>query len=238
MAIEQFNVTNRIHLLIFDTQKDVASTFLRFQEHYESPEFRGKIFSLEEFKKWYVQNSPKGKETGEFTYYSDWNGFNIPSSVLKPFYQGKFDPLSEQERKFLERFKDEPEPFYVIGVHRATKKFYALLGHEVAHGLFYTDETYRNEVLKLLSKFDTELIREELRSKGYHEQVLDDEVHAYIIDTDRKIKAPIPKELVTKLRTLYEEHLRLNDARFPHLPKITIATPAPRLDHAMRALTK
>lgn len=218
MAIEQFNVTNRIHLLIFDTQKDVASTFLRFQEHYESPEFRGKIFSLEEFKEWYVQNSPKGKETGEFTYYSDWNGFNIPSSVLKPFYQGKFNPLSEQERKFLQRFKDEPEPFYVIGVYRATKNLGAILRHETAHGLFFTDETYRNEVLKILSQFDTESIRDELRSKaGYHEQVLDDEVHAYSIDTGRKIKTPIPKGLVTKLRTLYEEHLSLNDACFPPL---------------------
>jgi hypothetical protein len=218
MAIEQFNVTNRIHLLIFDTQKDVASTFLRFQEHYESPEFMGKIFSLEEFKEWYVQNSPKGKETGEFTYYSDWNGFNIPSSVLRLFYQGKFDPLSEQERKFLERFKDEPEPFYVIGVHKSTKKLKASLQHEVAHGLFFTDEHYRNEVLRLLTQFDTEPIREELRSKaGYHEQVLDDEVHAYSINTGRKLKTPIPQELVTKLRTLYEEHLRLNDARFPPL---------------------
>ncbi len=216
MLVEQFNVTNRIHLLIFDTQKEVASTFLRFQEHYESPEFRGKIFSLEEFKRWYIQNSPNGKQTGKFTYYFDWNGFNIPSSVLKPFYQGRFDPLSEQERKFLERFKDELEPFYVIGVHKETKNLNSYLRHEIAHGLFFTDEDYRNEVLKLLSQFDTEHIKEELSSKaGYHEQVLDDEVHAHSIATGRKLKIPIPQELVTRLRRLNDKYLEINNARFP-----------------------
>lgn len=218
MHIEQYNITNKIHLLVFDTQKDVASTFLRFQEFYESPEFRGKTFSLDEFKKWYVQNSPNGQKTGEFTYYSDWNGFNIPSSVLRPFYEGKFDSLSEQERNFLEKFKNEPEPFYVIGVHKATKNLDAYLQHEVAHGLFFTDENYKNKVLKVISKFDTESIRKELRSKaGYHEQVLDDEVHAYSICTGGKLKTPIPKGLVTELRILYDKYLEINNARFPTL---------------------
>lgn len=216
MHIKQQNVTERIHLLIFDTQKDVTSTFLRFQEHYESPKFRNEIFSLEEFKEWYIQNSPNGRKTDEFTYYSDWNGFNIPSFIMKPFYEGKFDPLSEQERKFLEKFKDEPEPFYIVGVHKTTKNLDFYLRHEVAHGLFYTDEIYRTEVLKLLSQFDVEKIKEELRSKaGYHEQVLDDEVHAYIIYTRKKLKTPIPNVLVTKLRKLYKEHLKINNAHFP-----------------------
>jgi len=107
MRIEHQTLTDRIHLLIFPTQRDVTLTLLRFQEHYESPKFRGKIFSLEEFKRWYVANSPNGIKTGEFTYYTDWNGFNIPSYVLQPFRDGKFNPLSEQERKFLDIFKDE-----------------------------------------------------------------------------------------------------------------------------------
>ena len=56
----------------------------------------------------------------------------------------------------------------------------------------------------LLSQFDLEPIREELRSKaGYHEQVLDDEVHAYSIDTGKKLKTPISKRLVTKLKRLF-----------------------------------
>jgi len=205
MYIEHQKLTDRIHLLIFNTQRDISSTFLRFQEHYESPKFRGKIFSLEEFKRWYVQNSPKGIKTGEFTYYTDWNGFNIPSYVLKPFYSGKFNPLSEQEKKFLEIFKDEPEPFYVIGIHRETKKLNLFLKHEIAHGLFYTDKDYRGEVLAILSQFDVKPIKIELRSKaGYHEQVLEDEVHAYIIASGKRLKTSIQKKLSLKLRKIYK----------------------------------
>jgi hypothetical protein len=216
MRIEHQTLTDRIHLLIFDTQRDVTSTFLRFQEHYESPEFRGKTFSLDEFKKWYVPNSPKGRKTGEFTYHTDWNGFNIPSYVLKPFYSGKFNPLTEQERKFLEIFKDEPEPFYIIGVHRATKKLSSLLKHEIAHGLFYTDENYRSEVLGVLSHFDVEPIKVELRSKaGYHEQVLEDECQAYSIASLKKLKTSIPKELSNNLRMIYRKYLKMKGARIP-----------------------
>ena len=215
MNIEHKNVTPKIHLLIFNSQKEVASTFLRFQEHYESPKFKDKAFSLEEFKAWYIQNSPKGKETSEFTYYSDWNGFNIPSYVMKPFYEGKFNPLSEQEKNILIKFKNEPEPFYIIGVHRGVKNLRAYLIHEVAHGLFYTDKVYRAEVLNYLSQYPIDKIKEEFRSKaGYHEEVLDDEVHAHTIDTDRKMKTPIPRGLVIKLRRLYHKHLETNKAIF------------------------
>lgn len=63
----------------FSSQEELASTFLRFQEHFESPSFKGKIFSLDDYKRWYIKHSPNGQKTGEFTYYSDWSGFNIPS---------------------------------------------------------------------------------------------------------------------------------------------------------------
>lgn len=208
MKIEYQVLADKIHLLIFDTQRDITSTFLRFQEHYESPQFRGKIFSLEEFKKWYIQNSPKGRKTGKFTYYTDWNGFNIPSYALKPFYQGKFDPLSEQEKKILEIFKNKSEPFYIIGIYRKTKKINLLLKHEVAHGLFYTNKNYRHEILEVLSKFNIEPIKEELRSKaGYNEQVLEDEVHSHGISSAKKLKTKIPRELTKQLQEIYKRYL-------------------------------
>lgn len=71
----------------FDDPHDCAATFLRFQEHYESPEFRGKIFTLEEYQRWYIAHSPRGQTTGAFTYEEDWTGFNIPSEILDPFYR-------------------------------------------------------------------------------------------------------------------------------------------------------
>ena len=52
---------------------------MRFQEHYESPEFTGTVFTVGAFRKWYAETY------GAFTYASDWSGFNIPGTVLEPF---------------------------------------------------------------------------------------------------------------------------------------------------------
>jgi hypothetical protein len=148
MQIEHKTLPHRIHLLVFDKQRDLASTFLRFQEHYESPEFAGKIFSLDEYKQWYVEQSSRSSEDGVFTYYEDWSGFNIPSRILRPFYEGRFDPLSESEQRILDIFKDEKGIFYIIGLSKDNKKFQISLEHEVAHGLFFIDSEYREKVLK------------------------------------------------------------------------------------------
>ncbi len=208
MDIEHKKLADRIHLLTFENQMDITSTFLRFQEYYESPKFREKFFTLEEFKAWYIKNSPKGIVSGEFTYYFDWNGFNIPSYVLKPFYEGKFNPLTEQEKSFLDIFKNEIGTFYIIGIHKKAKTKNQLLEHEIAHGLFYTNNSYKIEVKKVLSQFDVEVIKEELRQKaGYCEEVLEDEVHAYSIDEESNLKTLVPKKLSAELRKLYKKYL-------------------------------
>lgn len=214
MKIKHISLTSKIHLLVFETRKDLASTFLRFQEYYESPKFMGKIFSLAEFKKWYVRNSLDGIKTGKFTYYKDWNGFNVPSYVLRPFYSGKFDPLSEKEKKILNIFKNQKDPFYVIGVHTHSKRSKYTLKHEIAHGLFYTDKDYKKKILSTLSKFNLSSIKNELRSNGgYHEKVLNDECQAYSIASDTKLKTPIPKILSRKLRIIYKKHIKLKEVR-------------------------
>jgi hypothetical protein len=166
-------------------------TFLRFQEHYESPRFRGKIFSLDEFKKWYVKNSKKGKSSGMFTYCSDWGGFNIPSYVLKPFYEGRFDPLSKKEKNMLDIFRNKTGKFYIIGTFGRTAESKKTLKHEVAHGLFYTNPDYKKGVLKILNTLGKSALKKvhaHLGSKtGYHESVFTDETHAYILTGMKKL---------------------------------------------------
>lgn len=200
-------VIGKIHLLTFDNRQELARTFLRFQEHYESPGFKGRVFTLDEFKQWYVKHSPKGKKAGKFTYYSDWSGFNIPSPVLKRFYAGEFDPLSYKERRLLEIFADVKGEFYIIGVHRKAKDLHALVKHEMAHGLFATNMTYRRKVLATLKRFDLTGLKNNLRSKsGYHEDVLDDECHAYSL-TPGKRRALIPVELEKELNMIYRSYV-------------------------------
>ena len=202
MKITKEQILDKVFLLTFENQKEITSTFLRFQEHYESPKFRNKIFTLEEFKKWYSDLK------GGFSYYTDWNGFNIPSYILKPFYDGKFDPLSEKEKQLLKLFKNENGKFYIIGIHKDTKSVVNLLKHEMAHGLFYTNDEYRKNVQNILAQYDLKKIKNELREKGgYHEEVLDDEVHAYSLDSVNKLKSHIPAKMKKSLQDEYQKVL-------------------------------
>ena len=210
MKIKTVNITDKIFLLIFENQYELTSTFLRFQEFYESPKFKGQIFTLDEYKKWYASLKCS------FTYYTDWSGFNIPSFVLQPFYEGKFNPLSLKEKRLIRLFKGVTGDFYIIGISKTTEKLAGVLKHEVAHGLFYTDSMYRDSIISIMSKFDLTSIKKELSSMGgYHDDVLDDEVHAYALEHVSKIKAKIPKELHEKLIRNYQKALVVHNVSFP-----------------------
>ena len=204
---------DKVYHLIFETKKELVATFLRFQEHYESPEFRGKVFTLKEFREWYIKNSENGKKTGRFTYYSDWDGFNIPSSILKPFYEGRFDPLSRREKILLDEFQAMKDTrFYLIG--SSGDKAHGALNHEIAHGLYYTNDEYHasiDGILKAIPKKTRKKIQKFFHDMGYHEGSADDEMHAVLLEyddyfedagiTDKSI--PIAHERIKKLFTGY-----------------------------------
>ncbi len=199
--MEKQEIRKNIFLLKFNDQVEQASTFLRFQEHYESPEFRGKIFSLDEFKDWYT------KQKGSFSYYTDWIGFNFPSEVLKPFKGGKFDPLSEKEKEILKLFEGVEDPFYVISVYAVDEKqeMSYLLKHEIGHALFYTESEYKKKAQEILSRYDLTDLKDWLRSRGgYHEDVIEDECHAFALTGSKKLTVPIQPELRKEMEELFE----------------------------------
>ena len=168
--------------VMFANRVELNSTMLRFGEYYESAKFRGKIFTLHEFKKWYIKNSVGGKKTGKFTYYHDWSGFNIPSTILKPFYDGKFNPLSDKEKEFLKKFKKYKGKYYIIAVYRGMDSYSQM--HEIAHALFYINPEYRNQVLRILKDVDPVIKKQifaYLRKYVYNKSVWMDEMHAYIL---------------------------------------------------------
>lgn len=185
MMPECREIKKNIYHLIFPSKGQPAKTLLRFQEHFESPRFRDKIFSLDEYKKWYIANSPRGKKTGRFTYYRDWDGFNIPSNILEPFYKGKFDPLSKEEKTILRLFKNKrKKKFYIIATFRNSGRY--LFKHEVAHGLFYTNPKYKKEVTKILKRIDRKVKRQITNyltryGGGYNRKVWTDEIHAHVL---------------------------------------------------------
>lgn len=202
---------NIYHILIKD-QKERASAMIRFQEHYESPfkEIRGKIFTLGQLKALGAR-SAKGANTycGGHKIDADWNGYNWPSYVLKPFIHGLFDPLTEYEQDIVETFKRNMGNFYVICTDGEEA-----LAHEIMHGLFYTQPNYKKEVLKILKTMDLKDLNKYLISIGYDKSVLEDEAQAYIGADFEWICEKVPslskyKKESDKLNALYNRYKKI-----------------------------
>ncbi|CAL1163465.1 unnamed protein product [Cladocopium goreaui] len=163
-----------------DSRLVLGSTFLRFQEYYEcpNPEIRHHAFEFNQFKTWYVQ-----KNRGGFDYYLQWPGFNIPSWVLDDARAGKLgSPLRPQEDAFLRAVPADAK--YVIG---SCEKDLQTLQHELAHGLYGTNENYREAVAQSLAKLPPrrwEASRRVLLDLGYVDDkvILEDEMQAYMIE--------------------------------------------------------
>lgn len=188
-------VCQGIYHIGFEDQLQMAKSLIRFQEHYESPKFRGKVFTLGEYREWY------SNEYGGFTYYKDWTGFNFPSHVLDNFRKGLFDPLSSEEREVLETIPASLEKFYVIATHSDSSDDDAFL-HEVCHGFYYTNHKYRDKVNKALERYPAIEVGNALIDMGYHNDVIEDETHAYIsVNSDILDKKGIsyPKKLKDRL---------------------------------------
>ena len=199
-------------------KKNLTRTFIRFQENYESPEFRGKIFSLKEYKKWYIKNDKKSKKYGKFFYFSQWGGFNIPSYVLENFYNGKFKNITERERKILKIFeKIRGQNFYIIGIFKSNKKIQSgYIDHETAHGLFYTNKDYKKKVLKIVEEEKNKTLKSLFKflknSSGYHPDVYLDELQAYCVNgyaplTKDSKSFEETKKTAEKIQKIYKEFL-------------------------------
>lgn len=165
-----------IYHLSFANHFMMNATFMRPQEYYESPKFRGKVFTTAEFRSWYSASRPHG----QFSYYTDWSGFNLPDRALKPFILGAFEPLSPLEQILTETFRDMKGPLYLIGTLQGDER--VTLRHEIAHALYHTNPEYRKEVERTLRSLNLTPINRGLKRMGYHHLRWRDEAHAYIGD--------------------------------------------------------
>jgi hypothetical protein len=155
----------------------VAKIVVRFQEHYDEKEFRGKIFTLDEFKKYYSKG-------GKFTYYYDWNGFNFPDYAVKKFLEGKFDPLSPEEKWLIDNIRanvDLSKPYYIVGYSNGDED---TINHERAHALYYLSPDYKKEVdaiVDSIPKSELGTLNEFMKARNYHPSVYKDEMQAYLM---------------------------------------------------------
>jgi hypothetical protein len=162
-------------LISADSVEELADSFMRFQEYYESPFWADKVFTIGQYKQWY--SSTYGADTYRF----DWRGFNFPSFVLKPFRDGLFDPLTENEKTILNLLRYRIDEFYIIGSNTDD-----VLGHELCHALYHSNETYRTEINKIIDKHKKDIKKalDFLLKLGYHKKVLYDEFQAYVLEND------------------------------------------------------
>lgn len=163
----------------YDDPRIMSNAFMRFQEHYESPKYRGKIFDKPEFMQWYE------KKYGT-DYLEDWGGFNLPDYAFNQFVAGDFNPLDELELELMEHVLGiKADKYYVIGAVKGDKD---VIKHESAHGMYYLSRQYREIALALMESYDTKAIQKHLLENGYCKEVLMDEVHAYTLIEKQYLK--------------------------------------------------
>lgn len=178
-------VKPNIFAVVVEDDYDLAMTFCRVQEYYESPnpKFRGQNFDIWEFVEWYSR-----QRNGSFTYAYDWAGFNIPYEVLEECLNGLKEPQSPHDRSIINIYNQikslkKEGPAYIIGVPDTEGSTFI---HEVCHGLYYTNEEYKEvagkiiDEIKSLYKNTYSVFSRNLIKMGYTEDVVDDEIHAYL----------------------------------------------------------
>ena len=206
-----------IYCVQIDDDYDRAMLFCRYQEFYESPykKFRGKPFSWMDYMRHYKTAWKKDV----FTYPEDWAGYNIPSNVLEKgidtFYkETQYDEIMNNIYFYCTNDAQQKNdgthrPWYLIG---ASSKDLRTMDHEIAHGLYFTNQEYKKSVGELIDKIKPshyEKLKKKLIKMGYvkDKKILDDEINAFM-------STGLYNGMDTKELKKYEKDFRKNFKKF------------------------
>lgn len=180
-TIEQ--VAPKIFYLKFNKkdQYSMGMLFMRYQEYYESTnsKFKNTPFKAFEYMEWYVQHTKKKT----FTYTDDYIGYNIPSYSILQCFQS----IPKHDNNIYDA--EMAKIYYLIQEYVKGHNFYLIAGaddvtfkHELAHGLFYTNDKYRIKMLRLIEDMPIKLVNSCYKKlkRHYTSSVLPDELHAYM----------------------------------------------------------
>ncbi len=183
-------INPKIYCVLVDDNYDRAMLFCRYQEFYESPykQFRNKYFTWAQYMRFYKDHWKKDT----FTYPIDWSGYNIPSDVVQRashmfcketeyddvmndiYFHCAVDSFTKNDHRKTD--------WYLIG---ASSKDLKTLDHEIAHGLYYTNEEYRKSVKALIKNIKPthyEKLKKKLIKMGYvnDKKIIEDEIQAFM----------------------------------------------------------
>lgn len=182
-------ISHNIYAVIADNYTR-SMLFLRIQEFYENKKFKNKKFSFWEHKKWYSL-----KNKGNFTYTSDWCGFNVPVDIAKKCQKiNKTEtPYDLEINKILSKINEKKS--YLISAGSLKSSTFK---HELCHALYYTNKSYKKEtdrVTKSIKNKKLKQIKKSLKKMGYCESVINDEIQAYSIENNTfKLNKKIKKK--------------------------------------------
>jgi len=170
-------MTDGIYHIYGKDQYEITSTFMRLQEFYESSlrGIRGGYFTLEHYMDSYA------KRFGNFTYNSDWVGFNVPGNVVRKFFTVfEADLLDKEELLYqeIEEMIESNDKFYLIGTYQDG----AVVDHELAHAFYYLDIKYKKAMNAITNSLSAKVRKDMfavITNDGYCKQVLPDELQAY-----------------------------------------------------------
>ncbi len=171
-------IYNQVYLVSHPSQYELGMFFLRYQEHYESPnpEFRDHTFTIVDYMSWYQEKFGKGV----FTYPKDWTGFNIPSSVINNVISLGFTDSNKYDKEMMDISNNiNEEKYYLIGSVNKDATF----NHELSHAFYFLDPEFKDKMDQLTVNMDIsikEKFFEYLSSLGYCEKVLMDECQAFL----------------------------------------------------------
>lgn len=173
-------ITEGIYYISFDELMELSSHFMRWQEIYESDDnrFYRKPFQLMDYLKFYSK-----KNENDFTYFNDWNGFNIKTNIVSEYFP-KIKDINDHDlfmKQIVDYIKRDNggNDCYLIGSQTGKRE---VLKHEVAHGLFFTRHDYEEMMADLISALPKDVYKEAsdiIKGMGYNESVVDDEIQAY-----------------------------------------------------------
>jgi hypothetical protein len=127
-----------------------------------------------------------------FTYPDDWAGYNIPSNVLQQAHHifckdTEYDLIMNDiywycAKDSMEKNDGRQVDWYLIG---ASSKDLETMDHEIAHGIYFTNNEYKKSVTKLIKKIKSthyDKLKKKLIKMGYvdDKKIINDEINAFM----------------------------------------------------------
>ena len=167
-------------VLEFNSKVEMNRVMWRVTEFCEGPSsLMGRKFHFDDFIDEYIEFD------GVLGYFSFWEGHNFPKHKLIKFMYAFSGDLTTREKNLLNVSNLIEDDGYIIAYVKGDDMTFK---HEMAHALFFNNLDYATEcinALKNIPKDVFEKYRNALKDLNYNDEVIDDEMQAYLVAYDK-----------------------------------------------------